>query len=85
MMQTLQQWNIEPTVWPIQGGGGPWTVIPNKFKVPCVRGGAIGGGSGRPVDEYMVIEGDGKLAGLAETEKYYVDLVYNLVNRLKKQ
>jgi acetylornithine deacetylase/succinyl-diaminopimelate desuccinylase-like protein len=83
MIQTLKQANIDTTIWPIQGGGGPWTVIPNQFKVPCVRGGAIGGGSGRAVDEYMVIEGDGKLAGLAETEKFYVDLLYNLVETMK--
>jgi acetylornithine deacetylase/succinyl-diaminopimelate desuccinylase-like protein len=83
MIKTLKQWNIDYTVWPIQGGGGPWTVIPNMFNVPCVRGGAIGGGSGRPVDEYMVIEGDGKLAGLAETEKYFVDLLYNLVETMQ--
>jgi acetylornithine deacetylase/succinyl-diaminopimelate desuccinylase-like protein len=82
MIGTLQQWNVDHTVWPIQGGGGPWTVIPNRFGVPCVRGGAIGGGAGRPVDEYMVIEGDGKIAGLAEVEKYYVDLLYNLADSL---
>jgi hypothetical protein len=73
---TLQQWNVEASVWPIQAGGGPWTAVPNAFGVPCVRGGVIGGGGRGNVDEYMVIEGDGKVAGLADVEKYLVDLVY---------
>ena len=85
MLKTMKQYNLNYTVWPIQAGGGPWTVIPNKFNVPCVRGGAIGGGAGRPVDEYYVIEGDGKLAGMAEAEKYLVDLLYNLAETLNPQ
>ena len=51
--------------------------MPNAFGVPCVRGGALGGGGGGATDEYLVIEGDGKVAGLAEAEKYHVDLLYN--------
>lgn len=75
-LQTLQAWDVEPVVWPIQGGGGPWTAVPNAFGVPCVRGGVIGGGGRGNVDEYMIIEGDGTIAGLADVEKYLVDLIY---------
>jgi hypothetical protein len=28
-------------------------------------------------NEFYVIAGDGKVAGLADTEKFYVDLIYN--------
>ena len=77
VLKTLQEWNVEAEVWPIQAAGGPWTAVPNTFGVPCVRGGIIGGGGHGNVDEYMVIEGDGKIAGLAEVEKYLVDLIYN--------
>jgi len=77
VLKTLQDWNVDTVVWPIQGGGGPWTVVPNAFGVPCIRGGVIGGGGRGNVDEYMVIEGDGKVAGLADVEKYLVDLLYN--------
>jgi len=76
-IQTLRQWNIEPTIWPIEAGGGPWTSVPNTFGVPCLRGAAIGGGGRGDTDEYMIIEGDGKVAGLADLEKYYVDLILN--------
>lgn len=76
VLATLDRWQVDHEVWPIQGGGGPWTVVPNAFGVPCVRGAVIGGGAGRAVDEYMVIEGDGKVAGLAEAEKYMVDQLF---------
>ncbi|MEM7129411.1 MAG: M20/M25/M40 family metallo-hydrolase [Chloroflexota bacterium] len=79
--QALEQWNIqEPLIWPIEAGGGPWTVIPNQFNVPCLRGATIGGGNRSPINEFMVIEGDGKIAGLADVEKYLVDLLYGFAN-----
>ena len=74
-LATLRQWRIDPVVWPIEPGGGPWTVVPNAFDVPCLRGAAIGGGNRAATDEFMVIEGDGKVAGLADVEKYLVDLL----------
>jgi acetylornithine deacetylase/succinyl-diaminopimelate desuccinylase-like protein len=75
VLETLDAWKVDREVWPIQGGGGPWTAVPNAFGVPCVRGSVIGGGSGRVVDEYLVIEGDGKVSGLAESEKFMVSLL----------
>jgi acetylornithine deacetylase/succinyl-diaminopimelate desuccinylase-like protein len=74
-LQTLSEWNAPAEVWPIQAGGGPWTAVPNAFGVPCLRGGAVGGGSGSAIDEYLVIESGTKLAGLADTEKFHVDLL----------
>jgi acetylornithine deacetylase/succinyl-diaminopimelate desuccinylase-like protein len=81
-LRTLQNWGVAAQVWPIQAGGGPWTAVPNAFDVPCVRGGVIGGGSRGAVDEYMVIDGAGRVAGLADVEKHIVDLVYNYVQAL---
>jgi hypothetical protein len=75
MLETLRSWGVEPVVWPLQGGGGPWTAVPNAFDVPCIRGGVIGGGSRASAAEFMVIDGEGPIAGLAEVEKYIVDLV----------
>jgi hypothetical protein len=72
-------------VWPIEAGGGPWTAVPNALGVPCVRGGVIGGGGRSPIDEYMIIEGDDKMAGLAETEKYLVDLIYAVAEAVAAQ
>ncbi|MGH2614302.1 MAG: M20/M25/M40 family metallo-hydrolase [Thermomicrobiales bacterium] len=76
-LQTLDEWNVPAEVWPIQAGGGPWTAVSNAFNVPCLRGGVIGGGSGGASDEYLVIESGNKIAGLAEAEKFHVDLLLN--------
>ena len=76
VLKTLEGWTIDYEVWPIQGGGGPWTAVPKAFGVPCIRGGVIGGGAATSADEYMVIEGDGKIAGLAEAEKFMVDMLF---------
>ena len=84
-LRTLKEWNVDSVVWPIQPGGGPWTVVPNVCQVPCVRGGVIGGGGGGNTDEYMIIEGDGKVAGLAEAEKYLVDLIDNVASSVSTQ
>ena len=77
VLKTLNDWKADYEIWPMQSGGGPWTAVPKAFGVPCVRGGVIGGGSGNAVDEYMVIEGDGNVAGLADAEKFMVDMLFN--------
>jgi acetylornithine deacetylase/succinyl-diaminopimelate desuccinylase-like protein len=69
---TLERQGYRPEIWPIQAGGGPWTAVPRAFGVPCVRGGVPGGGR-LGVDEYLVIEGDGRVAGLAETERCHAE------------
>lgn len=84
VLDTLTRRNVEAVVWPIQAGGGPWTVVPNAFHVPCVRGGVVGGGGGA-VNEYFVIEGDGNVAGLAEVEKHHVDLLYAVAEALGRE
>lgn len=84
-LKTLEDWKVDTVVWPIQAGGGPWTAVPNAFGVPCIRGGVVGGGGRGNVDEYMVIEGDGKVAGLADVEKYLVDLVYNVSTSMSRE
>jgi len=77
VLQTLQRWDVPTDVWPIQAGGGPWTAVPSAMGVPCVRGGAIGGGNAAATDEYFVIESGNGIAGLADTEKFHVDLLFD--------
>jgi acetylornithine deacetylase/succinyl-diaminopimelate desuccinylase-like protein len=81
LLDTLHAWDADAEVWPIQPAGGPWTALPAACGVPMIRGGAIGGGGG-VVDEYLVIEGDGRVAGLADAEKFHVDLLGTLARAL---
>ena len=70
-MQTSQSPRVEPeiTFWKGFSHARIEAILPLK---KYLRDAGHGN-----VDEYMVIEGDGKVAGLAEVEKYLVDLVYN--------
>ena len=67
----------------MQAGGGPWSVVPNVFNVPCYRGGVIGGGNRGNLNEYMIIKSKSKIANLDQTEKYIVDLIYDVKNALE--
>ena len=81
VLDTLAAWRVDAELWPIQAAGGPWTAVPNACGVPMVRGGAIGGGGGT-VDEFLVIDGDGRVAGLGDAEKFHVDLLDRLARDL---
>ena len=80
---TLNKWNVNCVKWPMQAGGGPWSVVPNVFNVPCYRGGVIGGGNRGNLNEYMIIKSKSKIANLDQTEKYIVDLIYDVKNALE--
>ncbi|MEW5916127.1 MAG: M20/M25/M40 family metallo-hydrolase [Gemmatimonadota bacterium] len=67
-------------VIPRLAGSAPYYLFTDVLKLPMVMGG-IGYGSGAHApDEFMVIEpaAGSKIAGLAQVEKFYVDLLYAL-------
>jgi hypothetical protein len=69
-----------PSVTPRLAGSAPYYVFTERLRLPIVAGG-IGHGSGAHApNEYMVIEpkAGSKIAGLAEVEKFYVDLLHAL-------
>jgi acetylornithine deacetylase/succinyl-diaminopimelate desuccinylase-like protein len=68
---------LDPAVWPYQGGGGPWSLFKSELGIPIVRQAGLGGGGRRDRgDEYLLVDGDGKVAGLADAEKSHVDIVH---------
>jgi acetylornithine deacetylase/succinyl-diaminopimelate desuccinylase-like protein len=68
---------FDPVVWPYQGGGGPWSLFKSDLDIPIVRQAGLGGGGRRDRgDEYLLLDGDGKVAGLADSEKSQVDIVH---------
>jgi acetylornithine deacetylase/succinyl-diaminopimelate desuccinylase-like protein len=63
-------------VWPMQGYGGPWSIFAQDFGAPVVFATGIGQGAGVGLpDEYIVLDGGGKAAGLREMERFYVDFL----------
>jgi acetylornithine deacetylase/succinyl-diaminopimelate desuccinylase-like protein len=67
-----------PTIWPRQGYGGPWAFFASAFDLPVIHATGIGhgGGVGLP-DEFIAVEGGGKVAGLGEMQRFYVDFLFD--------
>ena len=63
-------------VWPGQSYGGPWSIFAHEFGMPVVFATGIGHGAGvgQP-DEYLVIDGGGKLPGFREMARFGVDFI----------
>ncbi len=63
-------------VWPGQGYGGPWSIFSQDFGMPVVFATGIGHGAGIGLpDEYVVIDGGGKLPGFREMARFGADFV----------
>jgi len=72
---------LVPTVAPRLAGSAPYYVFTERLKLPIVAAGGVGHGSGQPApNEFMVVnpKPGSRLAGLAQIEKFYVDLLYAL-------
>ncbi len=67
-----------PIIWPHLAGSAPFYVFTDKLGLPLLMFGMGHGSGAHSVDEYMVIEpkADSSIAGLADLEKAYVDLIY---------
>ena len=69
---TLDGMGLQYKAWPIQAFGGPWAHFGKVFGIPSLQGGAPGlGARAATSDEYFVLEGNERIAGLAELEGYY--------------
>jgi acetylornithine deacetylase/succinyl-diaminopimelate desuccinylase-like protein len=68
-----------PVVWPRLAGSAPFYEFTDRLQLPMVFGGLGHGSGAHAPNEYMVIEpSNPRVAGLAEVEKGYVDLLYAL-------
>jgi acetylornithine deacetylase/succinyl-diaminopimelate desuccinylase-like protein len=71
---------IEPMVWPRGAGSSPQWEYTRKLGLPA-GGGALGHGSrAHADDEYIVVDGGGKVGGIVESEQSIVDLIYGFAN-----
>ena len=72
----------DPVVWPRQGYGGPWSLYAAEFGLPVIHatGVGFGGGVGLP-DEFIVVDGGGRVPGLREMQRFYVDFLFDYAGR----
>jgi acetylornithine deacetylase/succinyl-diaminopimelate desuccinylase-like protein len=75
-LATYKKHGIEPMVWPRSAGSSPQFEYTRRLGLPAA-GGALGHGSrAHSDDEYIVIEGNDKVAGIVASEQSMVDLIY---------
>ena len=77
---TFIKHGVVPTVLPRLAGSAPYHVFTDRLKLPLVTAGMGHGSAQHAPNEYMVIKpkAGSKVAGLADVEKFYVDLLYAL-------
>jgi acetylornithine deacetylase/succinyl-diaminopimelate desuccinylase-like protein len=81
-LKTLEAYGYPAVIWPMVAFGGPWAHLPKALGIPALRNSALGyGDRAATTNEFYVVEGDGKVPGLAETERFCVDLLYNYAER----
>lgn len=77
--QTYQKYNIPCEVWPLSAGSEPlYLFTQDPLNLPMIRYGLGHGSRNHAPNEYLVVEGKGKVAGVVEIEKAYVDFLYQV-------
>jgi acetylornithine deacetylase/succinyl-diaminopimelate desuccinylase-like protein len=71
--------HVDTTVWPRSPGSTPEAQYTRKLGLPALRGGLGHGGNEQVDDEYIVIEGTDKVAGIVQVEQSIVDLLFTYV------
>lgn len=71
---------IEPMVWPRSAGSSPQWEYTRKLGLPAAGGGLGHGSRAHSDDEYIVIEGNDRVAGIVGAEQSIVDVLYAYAN-----
>ena len=75
MLSTYREYGHDPAVWPTSGGAVPFYVFNRILKLPFTMGGIGHSSLAHSPNEYMVVEGNRKIASLTETEKFMVSFM----------
>ncbi len=69
---------VEVVWWPMTGGGGPWSIFSEEFGMPVLRDVGLGHGRAGATDEYLVVEGRGRVAGMVEMALSHAEVMLRL-------
>ena len=72
VLRSIRAFGHEPMIWPTSGGSVPFFAFNKILKLPSTMGGLGHSDLAHSPNEYMVVEGNEKVAGLAEVEKFLV-------------
>jgi acetylornithine deacetylase/succinyl-diaminopimelate desuccinylase-like protein len=81
-LRALDSLGANAVIWPYQGFGGPWSLFATEFDAPIVfaTGPGHGGRVGAP-NEFFVLDGAGRVAGLREIQRFCADLLFDFASR----
>ena len=81
VLSVYAKYGIEPAIWPREAGSAPLAQFTRPpLNLPAVYGGLGHGNRAHSHDEYIVIEGNDKVAGIVRAEQSYVDILYAYAN-----
>lgn len=78
MISVYRKYGAPISVWPRSGGSAPYYQFTERMGLPMISGGLGHGGGFHAPDEFLVVDPKpgSPVAGLADMEKFYVDLLY---------
>jgi len=77
VLSVYKHYGIEPAIWPRSAGSSPQAQYTRPpINLSACSGGLGHGGRAHAVDEYLVIEGNERVAGLVKMEQSIVDILY---------
>jgi len=75
-IQAYRKLGYEPEIWPLGAWSVPYHLFTRKpLRLPFVDAGLGHGGRAHAPDEYFIIEGNEKVAGLARCEKSFATIL----------
>ncbi len=81
VLSVYKNYGIEPGIWPRTAGSSPQAQYTRPPLGLSACGGGMGhGGRAHSVDEYFVMEGNDKVAGLVKCEQSMVDILYTFAH-----
>ncbi len=80
-LSVYKHYGVEPAIWPRSAGSSPQAQYTRPpLNLAAASAGMGHGGRAHSIDEYFVMEGNSKVAGLAKCEQSVVDLLYAYAN-----
>jgi acetylornithine deacetylase/succinyl-diaminopimelate desuccinylase-like protein len=75
-LATYADYGVKAVTWPRIAGSAPFYLFTRELKLPLVIFGLGHGSGAHSVDEYLVIDADPPVKGLADVEKGYADFLF---------
>lgn len=76
LLKVYSDYETDTMVYPIAGGSAPMYLFTRVLGLPEIGGGLGHGGRAHSPDEYLVIDGNEKVAGMVKAEQAFADFLF---------